>query len=289
MRSRSVFLVAALAAAALMAGDASANKGGPSPGALLGWDGVRAPEGGVRYVALLAARGSTLVAAVRVRDGRVLRWASLRGALGVPQVAFDGSTDGLTADGKKLVLSSLDTSVRPGLTSRFAVLSTRSLRVERVIALQGLWSFDAVSPDGSRIYAVHYLAAGAAPAYEVRAIDVATGRPLPGAIIDPREPDEEMLGSPATRAFGPGRAWAFTLYAKPNGTAFVHALDTRRGKAVCIDLPWTSAQNAVYAVRMAVTGGGRALTLRQPGVGRLAVVDLGSFRVRSFRPPALSS
>ncbi|HEY7381276.1 MAG TPA: hypothetical protein VH572_08710 [Gaiella sp.] len=284
MRSRTVFLIAALAAA-LAAGDASAGKGGPSPGVLLGWDGARAPGAAVRYVALFAP-GNTVVAAVRVRDGRVLRHASLRGELGVPQVAFDGSTDGLTADGRTLVLASPTTSSGRGATSRFAVLSTRSLHVRQTIDLPGLWSFDAVSPDGSRIYAIEYLGGGDAPAYRVRAIDVASGRPLPGAVIDPREPEEvEMRGSPTTRAFGPGRAWAFTLYAKPNGTAFVHALDTRRGKAVCIDLPWTSLGNAIWAVRMSVTDGGRALTLRQRGGGRLASVDLGSFRVRAFRAP----
>jgi hypothetical protein len=285
MRSHLVLLVAALAAA-FLAADASAAKGGPSPGTLLGWDGVRAPDASVRYVAL-AGQGTTSLAAVRVRDGRVLRYVPLEGALGVPLVAFDGTTDGLSADGRTLVLSSLGSSLAPGATSRFTVLATRSLRVKRTITLAGLWSFDALSPDGSTIYAIQYLGTDDVVQYKVRAIDVARGRPLPGAIIDRREPDEDMQGSPTTRAFGPGRTWAYTLYGKPDGTAFVHALDTRRGEAVCIELPWQSVQDALWNVRMSVTGNGQTLTLRQPKHGRLAVVHLGSgnFRVQSFRRP----
>lgn len=283
MRSRLVLLVAMLAVA-VVAADAYAAKGGPSPGAVIGWDGVRAPDAAVRYVALVA-RGTTSLAVVRVGDGRVLRYVPLKGEFGVPQVAFDGTTDGLSADKRTLVLSSLGTLVGANRTSRFAVLATKSLRVKRTIALPGLWSFDAVSPDGSTIYAIQYLGTGDVVDYKVRAIDVASGRPLPGAIIDRREPNEEMQGSPTTRAFGPGRAWAYTLYGKPDGTAFVHALDTRRGEAVCIDLPWSSVQNSLWSVRMSVTANGKALTLRQATQGRLAVVDLGSFRVRAFRPP----
>jgi hypothetical protein len=283
MRSFVVLLVAALAAAG-GAVDASAAKGGPSPGALLGWDGVRAPNGAVRYVAL-STRGNTSLAVIRVRDGRVLRFAPIKGTLGVPQVAFDGTTDGLSADGRTLVLTSLGTTSAPGVTSRFVVLATRALVVKQTIVLRGLWSFDAVSPDGSLIYAIQYLGTGDAPAYKVRAIDVVTGRPLPGAIIDVREPGEEMRGSPMARAIGPGGRWAYTLYSKPNGTAFIHALDTVRRNAVCIDLPWQNVLNAIWAVKLQVGADGRMLTLTQPAVGRLAVVGLRNFIVRSYRKP----
>jgi hypothetical protein len=278
-----VLLLAALVAA-VVAADAAAGKGGPSPGAVLGWDGVRAANAAERYVAI-AGRGTTTVAVVRVNGGRVLRFRSLRGAFGVPQVAFDGTTDGLSADGRTLVLSSYGGAVGPGVTSRFAVLRTRNLDVQRTIVLPGLWSFDAVSPDGSTIYAIQYLGTGDTPAYKVRAIDVASGRPLPGAIIDEREPGEEMRGSPMSRATGPGGRWAYTLYGKPSGTAFIHALDTVRGNAVCIDLPWRQVQDAIWSVKMTVGADGRMLTLRQPDAGRLAVVGLRNFVVRAYRRP----
>jgi hypothetical protein len=120
----------------------------------------------------------------------------------------------------------------------------------------------------------------------VRAVDLSTGRPRPGSIVDSREPGEQMQGSPVTRTHGPRSVWAYTLYAKPNGTAFVHALDTSRARAICIELPWRHAQEAVWSVRMSVDLEGRLLTLRQAGSGVLAAVDLRTFRVRAVRPPA---
>ena len=80
-------------------------------------------------------------------------------------------------------------------------------------------------------------------------------------------------------------AVAFTLYARPDGTAFVHALDTRRGTAMCIDLPWPETGNGIWGVRLPVAGG--MLRLRHEGTGTLATIDLASHRVYAFRrPPA---
>ena len=76
---------------------------------------------------------------------------------------------------------------------------------------------------------------------------------------------------------------ALTLYGKPDGTAFVHALDTKHGTAACIDLPWQGVGDAVWKVRLSVAGG--VLQLNQPGLGRLATVDLSTLAVRSFRSP----
>ena len=61
-------------------------------------------SGKVRYQALTAGPGTT-VAAIRVRDGAVLRWTYLRGTFGIPAVAWDGSTGGLARNGRRLVLS----------------------------------------------------------------------------------------------------------------------------------------------------------------------------------------
>ena len=58
----------------------------------------------VRYVALPAAK-TTAVAAVRTSDGRVLRYTTIRGAFGIPLVAFDGTAEGISRDGRTLVLA----------------------------------------------------------------------------------------------------------------------------------------------------------------------------------------
>jgi hypothetical protein len=271
----------AVVAALVLVAQGTAGKGGPTPDPLFGWDGVVAPGGSVRYVALPAG-GSTAIAGVRVRDGRVLRYATVRGLVGIPQVTWDGTADGVSANGQTLVLASFTT--RPlGFRTTFVVLRARSLQLQRRIELAGHWVFDAISPDGSTIYAVQYADLSH---YSVRAIDTVSGRVLATPVVDKREPDEEMRGSPMTRTWGPGRAWAYTLYAKPNGTAFVHALDTKRREALCLDLPWTGVGNAIGSVKLQASADGRSLVLRQPGVGTLATIDLGSHAVESVHPPA---
>ncbi len=281
MRLSCAIVAAALAALAAAFGAAAAR--GPAPGVLSGWDGVRAPGGAVRYVTLPGGADTTVVAAVRVRDGRIMRNGVLPGVLGVPQVAFDGTTDGLSADGRLLVLASPATRLGPGVTTTFAILRTRTLKVARTVTLAGMWAFDALSPDGGTVYAIEYQSAVDPVRYQVRAIDVATGRARPGAIVDKRAPDDQMAGLPVARAKGsPGMA--LTLYGKADGTAFVHALDTQHGTASCIDLPWRGVGDGLWKVRLGVGGG--MLHLRQPGLGRLAIVDLSTLRVHSFRRPA---
>lgn len=269
----------ALVSLSLVAGSAAAG-GGPSPGVSTGWNGVLAPEGALRYVAMPTGN-ATVVAAVHVRTGRIERYASVRGTFGIPLVAYDGSAGGISHDGRTLVLTSFVGPAAPGAVTRFAILSTKRLKRERVLTLRGSWSFDALSPNGRLLYAVEYLP-GNAGNYRVRALDLRNGRLLPGSLADSKQARGEMRGSPMTRASGPGGGWAYTLYAKPNGTAFVHALDTRNRKAVCIDLPWRRVGNAMGDVRMAVRGRSLVLTQRDT---RLAAIDTRSFAVRAFTRP----
>ena len=176
-------------------------------------------------------------------------------------------------------------SPRPySLHTTFAVVDTKTMQSVRRIELPGHWAFDALSPNGRTIYALQYGAPGSGH-YAVRAIDATTGKVVPGAIVDQREPDEEMLGSPLTRTWSANRAWAYTLYAKPNGTAFVHGLDTSNRKAVCLDLPWKGLGDSISRVRLQVSKDGGTLLLREPGLGRLASIDLRSFHVTSFDSP----
>jgi hypothetical protein len=274
-------LALALVPLALTTSAALGAKGGPAPGVLTGWDGAVDGTGAVRFVALPNAK-TTAVAAVRTSDGRVLRYGTIRGGFGVPVVAFDGTTEGVSWDGRTLVLAGVGTSATE---TRFSVLPTSTLRLAKAITLSGRWSFDALSPDGRMLYAIQYLNAGTNPRYAVRSVSLVTGKPVGGAIVDRREPDEEMNGSPWARVRSANGAWAYTLYANPNGSSFVHALDTVRRRAFCIDLPWRSSLEAISAVRLSLAEGGRRLVLSTPRAGRLAVVDTGSWQVSSFRKP----
>ena len=96
-------LVIAAALAGAGAVGADGQKGGPST-VLNGGRGVVAPNGKVRYVALTTGQ-STIVSFARIPGGQVIGWRQLRGYFGVPQVALDGTTDGISRDGRTLVLA----------------------------------------------------------------------------------------------------------------------------------------------------------------------------------------
>jgi len=255
-------LLLAAAFPALGAADAAAGKDAPSPGVAWGWDGVAAPGGKVRYVALTAGR-STTVAAVRIDGGRVLRFRSVQGSYGVPLVAYDGTTDGLTRDGRTLFLASPPHG--GARVSRFAVVSTRNLALRRVVTLRGAFSYDALSPDGSTLYLIEYVSARDYSRYRVRAYDLEQGRLLAQVIADRRSEETEMRGSPVTRVSTADGGWAYTLYAGGHHP-FVHALDTRGRQAVCIDLPWHGKQDPLWTMRLTLSADERTIVLR--GTGR---------------------
>jgi hypothetical protein len=264
-------LVFAVLAAGVLAG--SAGGAGPSPGVTFGSPGVVSHDGKTRYVAMRAGKG-TLVEAVTTRGGVVRRSRFLKGLFGVPLVAYDGSAGGLSRDGRRLVVYWPANGV--GRSTRFVVLDPRTLKVRSRLTLNGNFGFDALSPDGSTMYLIH-LKSGTGIDYEVRALDVNTGRLFPGAIVDRREPDEKMTGIPLTRVGSDDASWAYTLYAKSNGGGFVHALHTTAREAFCIDLPLSISDDELGHVRMRLRGGSLLLRFR----GRtVATIDTRTFEVK---------
>jgi hypothetical protein len=238
--------------------------------------GVAVPGSSERYFAIRSGR-DTLVASV-YRDGGLLQaTATPPGMFTVPAVAQDGTTTGLSADARTLVL------VRPRVAypqrrTRLAVLDARSLRVRSRIALGGDFSVDAISPDGRSLYLIQYTSRNDPLAYAVRSLDLRSGRLDQGEIVDPRERDEAMHGLPMSRVTGPGGRWAYTLYDGGEGHPFVHALDTAGRTARCIDLPALPAGVSVAGLSLAVRGG-------RLDVGTVASIDLGTFAV-ARRPAA---
>lgn len=272
-------LVAALFLAAAVTAVAAKGDGSPyTPGLVQGAEGVVSPDHRIRFVTLATAE-STVVAAIRVRTGRVVRSNVLRGFYGVPIVAWDNSTGGVSADGRTLVVGSYGPLPGdPGVT-RFAVLRTDTLRKSRVLALRGSWAYDAISPDGSRMFLIEYLAAGRNPRYRVRSLDMHTGRLDPDAVVDRREDEVLMRGQPVTRVTSQDGGWAYTLYARPKHGPFVHALDTVRGEAYCVDLPVRLRQLEQMALRLRMRGDG-ALEVRNRRE-RIALVDTATLELRS--------
>jgi hypothetical protein len=218
-------------------------------------------DGATRYVALPAGR-DTVVAAVATRGGMVARSAVLRGRLAVPVVAADGTVDGLSFDGRTLVLAQPAYGAELRARSRFAVLDTRSF-AHRTLELRGHFAFDALSSDGRRLYLVERLSARDARLYRVRTYDLARGRLLERVIADKRTFQTAMRGLPVARATSRDGRWAYTFYAG-GAHPFVHALDTSRGQAVCLDVHGLRAANR-WSVRLAVARDGSRLLLRERG------------------------
>jgi hypothetical protein len=276
MRSLALFVTALLAVGAIAVGGAGANGSAYSPGLVYGWPGVGTGDG-VRFVAFGMPR-STLVAAVRTRDGRVLRSKAVRGYVGVPLVAYDGTSGGVSGDGRTLTLSSYGPGPgAPGSTS-FVVLDTSSLKPRLRVNLPGTWSFDAISPSGSTLYLVEHISVGADPKYRVRTYDVAKRR-LGAAIVDRLEKEEVMGGEPVTRATSRDGRWVYTLYSRAHHP-FVHALDTAHREAFCIDLPLDYGRSKQARLRLGLDAGGKALSVRL-GRTRVAEIDTESWKVRA--------
>ena len=281
MRRHGVVTVLA-AIAALWALVSVAAGAGPVPTPLQGQPGI-AVAGGAHVVTSPVGE-RTRVDLVHDRDGRILRTRMLQGRLGIPQTTYAGAIEGTWARGRRLLVS---TSIYESpVTSRFLVLDTRTLRVRRALVLRGSYAFDALSPDGKRLYVTQFRSGFDRPIrYVVRSLVLATGRLEDGAVVDKTEPDEQMAGLPMARAWSRDGASAFTLYNGLASHAFIHALDTMKRSARCIDLPWKGeAQNGLERVHMSMDASG-ILTLSQPGVGALARVDTRTFEVEVLRAP----
>ena len=252
--------------------------GAPSAGVSQGGSGV--VWGAVRYVAL-PAPGGTAVAQIDSAGGTVNGFVSLHGSWGIPIVASDGTTSGVSAGGQTLVLAQSSQSLLPS-RSRFALVNPVKMRLQRVVTLRGAFYFDAISPDGGTMYLIQHTSAFNILRYAVRAYDLRTDRLVPGTIVDKREPDERMAGYPVARAVTGDGIWAYTLYQKPRGRLFVHALDTSRGIARCIDLPRLAG---VVQSMMGLSVVGRRLDVVSGGAV-LAAVDRSTFRVTRSPAPA---
>lgn len=269
-------LVAAGAACLALTGTAAA--AGPVPPVLNGGPGI-AVAGGAHVVAVAKrGGGATQLRLVRDRDRAVLRTRVLPANVGVPMVTFSGLVEGTWATGRRLVLAS--SVYEDQVNTRFVVIDTRTLAPLRTITLSGTYAFDAVSSDGRRLFVLQFPGGvQGGIRYVVRSVDLRTGKPEPGAIVDKTEPSERMSGIALARAWSRDRTWAYTLYNGGTSHAFVHALNTRTRTARCIDLPWTGEQQSILG-GMTMTGPG-VLTVTGRGGAVLARIDTRTFSVQA--------
>jgi hypothetical protein len=247
-----------------------------------GGAGVSSNDGAFHYVAVPDGASRTLLEKIEVPQGQVYSWLGLDGSWATPALGSGASIgEGLSRDGRTLVLAS---TVGPyGPASRFVVVDTQRMRVVRRIRLHGSFSFDALSPNGSRLYLIQYAYGGQGDLsdYIVRGYDLRENRLLPGRIADRTQKDWAMHGSPVTRTYSAGGRWVYTLYTSPGSYPFVHALDTVQGKAHCINLPWEEdrSQDGLWNLALAVRDSGRTLAVHWRDGRPWLRVAVGSWRI----------
>jgi hypothetical protein len=248
--------------------------GGPVPPMQGSYIGV--PGSAYRYAAF-EADGSTVVKRRAAGAQPAASELRLSGHYGIPGVDYSGSMTGLSADGRTLILAEMRGGSRPR-TTRLLVLDTAPLAVRARLTLPGWSTVDAISPDGRWLYLIHY-ASSDISRYEVRAYNLPARRLLAKPVVDPRDRGEAMTGVPINRVMSGDGRWAYTLYLRPGGVPFVHALDTSGRRAVCIDLPSLSAVDTGSA-RLVLTLGGTKLHVDAGGLTR-AVIDTRTFAITS--------
>ncbi|MGN6871535.1 MAG: hypothetical protein ACTHMY_24325 [Solirubrobacteraceae bacterium] len=270
---------------AMTAPPAALAAGGPVPPVQNSYIGTAGSP--YRYGAF-GANGNTVVKEQQAGPGVAVPGLRVRGQYGIPGVDYSGSMTGLSADGRTLILAQIP--ARTPHTTRLLVLQTPQLTIRTTLTLPGWSTVDAISPDGRWLYLIHY--ASDITKYEVLAYDLPAHRLLPQPVVDPRERDEAMTGIPINRVTGAGGRWAYTLYMRPSGVPFIHALDTTHHRAVCIDLR-PLANTDISSAHLVLLPGGTKLQVDIDGTS-WAAVDTQTFRVsagegHSAAAPARSS
>lgn len=262
-----------LALVALVAAPVALADGGAAPAAS---KPLLAPGGKIRYVSLPNGR-STTVNASRL-NGVVLRWRDIRGRWSIPGVTLDGTPGGLSGNGRTLVLMHLETVPFPK-RSVFQIVRTSDLAPLQRVVLKGNFAFDALSPDGSRLYLIQRVSQRNLSRYVVRLYALDEHRLVPGAIADKAQRGWVMAGYPVRRVTSADGRWIYTFYVRSGAYSFVHALDATRGVAHCIGIPWKGAQNTLWKLRLSLRDGGRTLSVNWPSGREYLAITRDTWRI----------
>lgn len=246
--------------------------------------GIAAPDGGSHLYAVPDRGRTQLIRVTPSREDQSLRRLGLNGRYVIPSVAKDGTTSGLSRDGNTLVMAEWSIAY-PRRETNMVVVDTERWEVFSRISLEGAFAFDAISPDGSVIYLIHYPKPRDASRYEVRAYDTVAGKLRPDPIIDERVAASVMRGSPITRATSPDGTWEYTLYDGGGRTPFVHALNTVEATTFCINVDQVENARNLYTASIDVAPDGAEFTvLTGPNQRPRAVIRTEDWSVSD--PPA---
>ena len=233
--------------------------------------GIRSADGQT-FLSARPTEDSTVLARYALPSGRVAARAVLPARYGLAAVS---------GDGRRAVL--VDTRSPRGRT-RFAIVGTWRWTVFRTLELRGSYGVEAVSPDRRRLFLIRYGNGG----YNLRLYDLRTGRLSFTPLVEGAAGFEKMIGAAWTSVATRDGNWLLTLYIKPGGGGFIHALDLRRAFGHCLDLPGGFVDaGTIRTASLALSPDERRLYVAGPRAGRLLVIDIAGPRIVrgvQFRP-----
>jgi hypothetical protein len=230
--------------------------------------GLRSADGRM-FLSARATATKTVLTRHVLPSGRIAARATLPSRFALVSV---------TGNGKRAVL--VDTQSPEGRT-RFAIVGTWRWTVFRRLELRGSYGVEAVSPDGRRLFLIRYGNGG----YNLRLFDVRTNRLSYTPLVEGAAGFEKMIGAAWTSVATRDGAWLLTLYIKPNGGGFIHALDLRRAFGHCLDLPAGFVDaDSIRTASLALSPDERRLYVAGPRAGRLLVIDIAGPRIARTVP-----
>ncbi|MGZ4333976.1 MAG: hypothetical protein ACXVRJ_06840 [Gaiellaceae bacterium] len=174
----------------------------------------------------------------------------------------------------RLAGTSQDGSRAVGFFGSTVVIASRTA-VRKVDLPGGIWDFDALR--GDKLFLIKtYLQGG----YQIRLLDLATGKLAPKPLKDPHE-SGVIWGVPFSRLASPDGRFLFTHYLASNGASMIHELDLVHATARCIDLPGAGDYGSAASWAFALAPGAHPSTLWavSPGYGKVVAINIGARKV----------
>jgi hypothetical protein len=207
--------------------------------------------------------------------GATLNTLQLPGSYELPPATIGGVPGGLSQNGKWLVVESWDrTSDGIPTATHMLVVGTSFRDAPARIDLSGFFEFDAVSNDGQRVYVVEYLDGNG---YRVRVYDVLAKQLDPQVVVDKSDGNDTMAGVRLMGVQSSDGQWQYSVYARQNDGAFIHALNLAGTISACIFLPGSGYATDADAFRwsLVLSPDGNTLYASNGGLGFVTQVNVG--------------
>lgn len=149
--------------------------------------------------------------------------------------------------------------------------------------LDGNFEPEAFSTDGRSLFVISYLPARAPTSYQVRRLDLDTGRVV-GVYTPDAQLQTAMGGTARVQVASPDGKRLYTLYTEEGGRygegqAFIHVLNLDELWAHCIELPRGFEKSSEATAALAVAPDGERLYVGNSSTGAVAQIDTERLQV----------